>query len=310
MRKWGREIFYLSWKIYMIRRIVYAVREKSNKIPSQNHKTIVLYNNIVHMYIFDIEFYGLHIAPSWYGLSYAFGFIICYFFIKKQFSFRNKIDIDNLLTFVFFWIILWGRIWYIFLYNLSFFIENPSFIFKIWEWWMSFHGWLVGTIISVYLFCKIYKYDFWGLIDKLAIITPIAIGLWRIWNWINKELPWYAPYDGFFPMNILWKKHFPSPLFEMLLEGILLFIIMYSFYKFTKKYYPGFFSWIFLIWYSVMRIIAEQYRLPDSHIGYIFWTNYMTLWILYTVPLCIAWILIIALQYKNYNSTTSLPGNI
>lgn len=117
----------------MIRCIVCAVREKSNKIPSQNHKTIVLYNNIVHMYIFDIEFYGLHIAPSWYGLSYAIGFIICYLFIKKQFTFKNKIDIDNLLTFAFIGIIIGGRIGYIFLYNLSFFIENPIFIFKIWE---------------------------------------------------------------------------------------------------------------------------------------------------------------------------------
>lgn len=239
------------------------------------------------MYIFDVSFYGLHIAPTWYGLSYALGFIICYIFLKKNFWFTKKEDIDTLLTYVFFWIILGGRIGYIFLYNLEFYLENPLQIFSIWNWGMSFHGWFIGTIIGVYLFAKRYAYGFWELIDTLAIIVPIALWLWRIWNWINNELPWYTPYNGPFAMNILWKSHFPSPLLEMILEGWVLFLMMILFYTYKKNRSPGLLSGVFLIWYGTARIIAEQFRLPDIQVWYIFWTDWVTLWILYTVPMIV-----------------------
>ncbi len=257
-----------------------------------------MYNNFIHMHIFDVYFYGLHIAPTWYGLSYAIGFIICYFFIKKYFIFRDIRHIDSLLSFIFFGIILWGRIWYVILYNPIFFLEHPMQILRIWEWWMSFHGGFIGTILAVYLFCKKYQYRFWSLIDTLAIIVPIAIWLGRIGNWINWELPWYAPYYGLYPMNIGWINHFPSPLFEMLLEGIILFLIMVIYYLFFNKNKPGYISGIFLIGYSSARIIAEQYRLPDEHIGYLFWTDFMTLGILYTVPMIIYWIYLLITKRK------------
>lgn len=237
------------------------------------------------MYIFDISFYSLHIAPTWYGLSYALWFFICYTFLSNRFPFSKKEHSESLLTYVFFWIILGGRIGYIIFYNVLFFIDNPIRIFYIWEWGMSFHGWFIGTIIAVYLFTRKYKYQFWKLIDTLAIIVPIAIWLWRIWNWINNELPWYTPYYWLFPMKILWINHFPSPLLEMLLEGILLFLVMLLSSRYLKHIKPWLISWIFLVWYSIARIIAEQYRLPDIHIWYIFWTDFLTLWIVYTVPM-------------------------
>jgi phosphatidylglycerol:prolipoprotein diacylglycerol transferase len=280
----------------MIPCIVWSQREKSNKIPSQNSETIVLYNNIIHMYIFDVSIYGLHIAPSWYGAMYAIWFLICYFFIKKQFLFQDKTHLDSLLTYVFFGVILWWRIWYIIFYNLSYFIENPSSVIKIWEWGMSFHGWFLGVVLSVYLFARKYKYSFWWLIDTLAVIVPIAIWLWRIGNWINIELPGYTPYAGIFGMKINWINHFPSPLLEMLLEGILLFIVMLLFYKYKRNRSSGFLSGIFLIWYSWARLLAENFRLPDEHIGYLFWTDYITLWIIYTIPMVVFWIYLISIK--------------
>ncbi len=245
------------------------------------------------MYIFDVSIYGLHIAPSWYGAMYAFWFLICYLFIKKHFKFNEKVHIDSLLTYVFFGVILWWRVWYIIFYNLNYFIENPSSIIRIWEWGMSFHGWLIGVILSVYLFSKKYKYHFWQLIDTLAVIVPIAIWLWRIGNWINKELPGYTPYNGIFAMKINGINHFPSPLFEMLLEGILLFIIIYLYYIYKKNRDNWFLSGIFLIWYSWARFIAENFRLPDEHIGYLFGTEYITLWMLYSIPMVVLWLYLI-----------------
>ena len=249
------------------------------------------------MSIFDISFFGLHIAPSWYGAMYAFWFIICYFFLKKYFIFHKNDDIDSLVTYVFLGIILGWRAWYIILYDPTYFLTNPVEIFSIWKWGMSFHGWLLGTIISVLLYCKKYRYKFWELIDTIAVIVPIAIWLWRLGNWINQELPWYSPYYGIFPMKINWINHFPSPLFEMLLEGIILFVIMILSYVFIKNKKSGTLSWIFLIWYGSARIFAEFFRLPDTHIGYILWTEYITMWILYTIPMILSWVYIL---YKRY----------
>jgi phosphatidylglycerol:prolipoprotein diacylglycerol transferase len=85
------------------------------------------------MYIFDVSFYGLHMAPTWYGFSYAIGFVICYFFVRRYYIFSQKEHIDTLLSYIFVGIILGGRLGYIILYNLSFFIDHPIEIFKIWE---------------------------------------------------------------------------------------------------------------------------------------------------------------------------------
>ncbi len=85
------------------------------------------------MYIFDISFYGLHIAPTWYGLMYALGFIICYFFVQRFYVFSKKEHLDTLLSYIFFGVILGGRLGYVLFYNLSFFIDHPIQIFKIWE---------------------------------------------------------------------------------------------------------------------------------------------------------------------------------
>lgn len=85
------------------------------------------------MHIFDISIYGLHIAPTWYGLSYALGFIICYFFVRRFYSFTERDHIDILLSYVFAGVILGGRLGYVLLYNLAYFIEHPMNIFKIWE---------------------------------------------------------------------------------------------------------------------------------------------------------------------------------
>jgi phosphatidylglycerol---prolipoprotein diacylglyceryl transferase len=239
------------------------------------------------MHIFDISIYGLHIAPTWYGLSYALGFIICYFFVRQFYSFRQWGHIDTLLSYIFVGVILGGRLGYVLLYNLAYFVEHPMSIFKIWEWGMSFHGGFLGVVLAVFIFAWRYQYQFWSLIDTLAVVIPVALGLGRMGNWINGELPWYAPYDGIFPMVIGWVSHFPSPLLEMLLEGICLFVVMMICWIFFGKKNPWLLSGVFLIWYSIARLIAEQYRLPDVHIWYLLSTDWLTLGIVYTIPMMV-----------------------
>jgi phosphatidylglycerol---prolipoprotein diacylglyceryl transferase len=237
------------------------------------------------MYIFDISLFGIQLAPTWYGLMYAIGFFVCYQFVKKYGKLRWN-DIDTLLTYIFFWVIFWWRIGYILFYNLEFFIQNPTEMIAIWKWGMSFHGWLLGVILAVWLFSKKYKYRFFEVIDPLAIIIPTALFFGRIGNYINSELLGYSPYNGPFAIykNSIW--HFPSTLLEAFLEWIILFILMiFVWKKWPKKEWWT--SAIFLIGYGIARLISENFRLPDTHIGYLFWTHWITLWMLYTLPLFI-----------------------
>lgn len=254
------------------------------------------------MNIFNISIFGIHISPTWYWLSYAVSFMICFIFMKKKFIFHEYSQADTLLTYVFFGIIFGWRIWYILLYNLTYFIDHPLKVFAIWEWGMSFHGGFLGTVFAVYIFSRKYWYQFWSLIDTLAIIIPVALWLGRTGNWINQELPGYFPYNGAFPMHIGWIDHFPSPLLEMFLEGICLLGIMLLSYTYIRKYKPWLYSGIFLIWYSMARLIAEQYRLPDTHIGYILWTNWITLGMVYTVPMFVFGIYLLLSRIMSFNS--------
>ena len=241
------------------------------------------------MHIFEVSVFGIQIAPTWYWLMYTFGFIICYLFMKNNMKFRGD-DLDTLLMYVFFGVILGGRIWYVLLYNPMYFIENIKEVLSIWKGGMSFHGWLLWVITAVFLFAKRRQYSFWKVIDTLAIIIPIALWLWRIGNTINQELLGFSGYSWPLALQIQWISYFPSTLLEAWLEWILLFLVMLFFANFTHQWRqrsPAFLSSIFLIGYSVARLIAEQFRLPDAHIGYLWWTSWVTLGMLYTLPFLI-----------------------
>jgi phosphatidylglycerol---prolipoprotein diacylglyceryl transferase len=240
---------------------------------------------------------------------YALGFIFCYLFGSRYLKI-DKNDLDTILLYIFLGVILWGRLGYVFLYNPIFFFENPIEILSIWKGGMSFHGGFLWVLVSVFLFAKRYRYRFFEITDILAVCIPVALGLGRIGNWINWELPWYSPYDGPFAMMIWGVGHFPNPLLEMLLEGIVLFAIMLWFFRLQRSWVLSSQSWIlssiFLIGYSVARVIAEQYRLPDAHIGYLLGTSWLTLGILYTIPMILAWshILIMGFRTGSARETT------
>ncbi len=228
------------------------------------------------------------IAPTWYGLMYVLAFVIGYFFMQKTVDWRKKDDLDSLLFFVFLGVLLGGRLGYVLLYNPLFYLTNPLEIFAVWNGGMSFHGGFVGVIVAVLLFSRVKKYPFWHIIDRLAIITPIGLGLGRIGNWINGELPGFAPYDGPFPMTVNGIAHFPSPLMQAFLEGIVFSCIMFTLWKLGQHKKPALASSVFIIVYAIMRLVSEQWRLPDMHIGYLFGTDFFTLGMLYSIIMLLA----------------------
>lgn len=233
------------------------------------------------MNIFEINLLGITIAPSYYGLMYAIWIYIWYEVLLYKKLFKKE-ELENILIYVFLWIILWWRLWYVFFYNFEYYISNPSEIIKIWEWWMSFHWWVIWTMIWVFLYNKNL---FLENISKIALVAPIWIFLWRIWNYLNKELLGF-PYSWFLSVEKDWVYYFPSPLLEAFLEWIVLFLILNLVYYKTKKIriiWP-----LFLIWYWVFRIFIEFFRTPDAQIWYIFW--FLTLWQILSFVMILIWI--------------------
>lgn len=247
------------------------------------------------MTIFELNILWFTIAPSYYGLMYIIGFIAGYYYMLKS-NILTKNQLEDLFFVVFLWVILGWRIWYILFYDLSFYLENPIDIFKVWKWWMSFHGWFLWVILWVILFTKKNKLQFFKVIDELAVIVPIWIWAWRIGNYLNKELLWFRDYNWFLAVEKSWVSYFPSPLIESLLEWILLFIILYFINKNKRFLWQT--SAYFLIFYGFFRIIVEVFfRTPDIQIWYIFW--FLTMWIILSIPMIILWVILIFTLRKN-----------
>ena len=136
---------------------------------------------------------------------------------------------------------------------------------------MSFHGGLIGVVITIYIFSKIKNLNYRIYFDVVSCVAPIGIFLGRIANFINGELygvPTEKPWGIIFP-NIDNLPRHPSQIYEALLEGVALFVLLNFFFR-KKVLHYGFISSLFLVFYGIFRIVSEQFREPDEHIGYIF----------------------------------------
>jgi len=230
--------------------------------------------------------FGLDVR--WYALAYVAAFVIGYFMLRaftRQPDSQIKLgrsNLDDLLTAIILGVIIGGRLGYVLLYNLPFFLAHPLEIFAVWHGGMSFHGGLVGVIVAVFLFAwhrvrrgklvgGTYKNAF-RILDILAVIAPVGLFFGRIANFINMEVmgrPTSVPWGVVFVGGPDVPRH-PSPLYEAATEGILLFIIMYCLYRFTKlRNHPGALGGILAMLYAVFRIVCEQFRAPDVQIGFL-----------------------------------------
>ncbi len=217
-----------------------------------------------------IQFSSIEIR--WYSLAYIFGIVAGWTLSKKIFLSNQEIKekFDDYITYLVIGIIIGGRLGYVLFYNLSYYLDNPLDIFKIWQGGMSFHGGLIGVIIFSYIFAKKNNQNPFEYLDIVSIVAPIGIFFGRVANFINSELygfetdlPWAVK---FIKIDELFRH--PSQLYEAFFEGIILFIILLSFRNkgYLKK--PGIISGLFLIFYSIFRFIIEFFRVPDEHLGY------------------------------------------
>ena len=216
-----------------------------------------------------IQLFSIEIR--WYSLSYILGIIFGWVLAKKFFISDQDIKdkFDDYVTYIILGIIIGGRLGYILIYDINYYIYNPIDILKIWQGGMSFHGGLLGVIVVSILFSRKHNHNPFSYLDVVSIVSPIGIFFGRISNFLNSEL--YGP-----ETNLPWAVKFikiddlyrhPSQLYEAFLEGIILFVILVFFKKKGFLKFPGTISGIFLIFYSLFRFIVEFFRIPDEQLG-------------------------------------------
>jgi len=218
----------------------------------------------------------IHIGPfqlRWYGLMYILGFIFSYGIMihvsrLKRYN-MYKTDIEDLLAGCIMGLIAGARIGYCLFYNFWYYIYNPLKIFAVWEGGMSFHGGLIGVILAGWIYSRKRDKPFWMIADLGAISAPPGLFFGRIGNFINAELYGRAtdmPWGIIFPGGGDFPRH-PSQIYEALLEGVVLFIILYLVNK--KNHVHGLIVATFLIIYGIMRFFIEFFREPDAQLGFI-----------------------------------------
>src|SRR5689334_3298543 len=216
----------------------------------------------------------LRIGPvqlRWYGLMYMLSFIIGYFLLRQNAK-RRKLDLSNddlydLLFYLILGVMIGGRLGYVLLYDLHNYLLQPLSIFAIWQGGMSFHGGFVGVVLAAIYITRKRGWDFWQIADLVAAAVPVGLGLGRIGNFINGELfgrPTNVSWAMVFPEGGAVPRH-PSQLYEALLEGLVLFLVLRWLYR--KNLYRGTVFWGLVAFYGLFRFLVEFVREPDAQIG-------------------------------------------
>ena len=241
------------------------------------------------------------ISIQYYAVTWILSAIFIYLHLANN-SITKEIGISkekaNDLVFLYgliFGAMIGGRIGYMLFYGFDQLINNPLKLFYIWEGGLSFHGGLIGVIISMFIFSKQNRINFIRLLDSAALSMPIGLCLVRIGNFLNGEL-YGRVTDGswgfIFPTDPFGLTRHPSQLYESFGEGPLLFILLMIVNKYTKK--RGLVAGSFLFFYGSIRFFIENFRQPDSHLGFVF-SDFLTMGQL----LCIPMILIGCLLYTS-----------
>lgn len=233
----------------------------------------------------------LSIGPidiRWYGLMYLFGFLGAYLYCcqqgKSQSPTWDKEAVGDLIFYAAIGVILGGRIGFVLLYQPGWVLQDPFSLIQFWERGRSFHGGLLGVIVALWLYCRMNQRHFWDVTDFIAPTVPIGLGFGRLGNFINGEL-WGRVTDVswgvIFPSGGPVPRH-PSQLYELFLEGIVLFILLNHYRKKSLK--RGFLTGLFLCLYGLFRCFIEFFRAPDSSHGFILF-DWMTMGQMLSTPM-------------------------
>lgn len=265
---------------------------------------------MVHPQFDPVAFSIGPLAVHWYGLMYLVAFALFWFLgvrrtkqphIAKQ-GWVAK-DIEDLLFYGVVGVIVGARLGYVFFYKFGDFMRNPIEIFSVWKGGMSFHGGFLGVLVVVSLYAYIKKRNWLDIADLIAPCIPIGLAAGRIGNFINGEL-WgrvtdsTLPWIMVFPQSHSMLPRHPSQLYQALLEGVLLFVVLWIYAR--KPRVRGSVSALFLVGYGVLRFVVEFFREPDDFLGLRALDLSQGQWL--CVPMVIAGILLYIVSQKMYGS--------
>ena len=235
--------------------------------------------------IFSIPLGGLTLTLRWYALAYIVGLLAGWKLIVWMINTprlwsgpaqMTAEQVERLLTWVIFGVILGGRLGYVIFYQPDHFLQNPLQILRVWEGGMSFHGGFLGVAIAGVWFCKREKIPMLSLADLMAAVAPIGLLLGRLANFVNAELwgrPTNLPWGVAFPgeaaqtcagVQTICARH-PSQLYEAALEGLLLLLVLsYLIWRRGWLKTPGKIAGLFFAGYGTARFLVEFVRQPDA----------------------------------------------
>ena len=239
--------------------------------------------------------------PRWYGLTYVIGFVIAWFLAHKRsqkpWSVIKPEQVDDLIFYCMAGVLLGGRLGYVFIYGWDQFMADWRYIYRFWDGGMSFHGGLAGVMVAMWLYGRKLGVGFGRMWDFVTPLAPLGLFWGRIGNFINGEL-WGKPTDGWYGFKVGDQVLHPSMLYEAILEGLVLFAIVWTF---SAKPRPAMsVSGLFLLGYGIFRFIVEFVRVPDRHLGYLAF-DWLTMGQVLSLPMILLGGTMIFLAYRRHD---------
>ena len=262
---------------------------------------------LVHPDIDPIAFSVGPLAVRWYGLMYLVGFAAGWWLglrrIGKGLAPVTRAQFDDLVFLAVLGVILGGRLGYVLFYKPAYYASHPLEIFAVWQGGMSFHGGLLGVMLAMSFAAWRHRIDYLRLMDFVAPLAPLGIAAGRLGNFINGELwgrtttlPWGMQFRnaGDLPRH-------PSQLYEFILEGLVLFALLWWF---SRRWRPvGAVSGVFLIGYGTLRFLVEFTREPDGFLGLLALGLSMGQWL--SLPMVIGGIALLAWSNRRRTNRVS-----
>lgn len=253
---------------------------------------------LVHPQFDPIAFSLGPLSVRWYGLMYLVAFVL--FVVLGRLHARRRPElgwdeqgIDDLLMYGVIGVIVGGRLGEVLFFQPGYYLQHPGEILAVWKGGMSFHGGFLGVLVAMWLYGRRHGKGFWQVTDFIAPLVPTGLAAGRLGNFINGEL-WgrqadpSLPWAMVFPQSGTMIPRHPSPIYQFLLEGLLLFVILWIYGR--KPRGPGQVAGMFLIGYGVFRFIAEFFREPDAFLGLLALNMSMGQWLCVPMVAVGAWL--------------------
>ncbi|MDP6183153.1 MAG: prolipoprotein diacylglyceryl transferase [Gammaproteobacteria bacterium] len=246
------------------------------------------------------------VAVHWYGIAYIVGIGLGWWVLQRRAagdgSQWGREDVADVVFFAAVGGVLGGRIGYALFYNFADYIDSPLSIFAVWRGGMAFHGGAIGFVLALAFFARRRGRRFLSVSDFVVPVVPIGLFFGRIANFVNQEL-WGAPTS--LPWGVVFThpasggiaRH-PSQLYEALLEGVVLFLLLR--FVASRNWAVGAVSAAFLIAYGMMRVGIEFVRQPDQHIGYLAW-GWVTMGQVLSLPMVLFGLMILVFARERQN---------